>query len=248
MIALSKPSRPRVKISNPDRVHGAGASCQKEAVSEKGQAQDDVAMVSSIQEGNEDAARQLVRDLYPTIMRMVRSHLPRRMSEEDLAQTVYLKVFTKLHQYSGRVPLKHWVSRIAINTCFNALRSERTRSELRMSDLSEEQDAVIQHLATSNEDLPGGQSQSARELIHSVMAMLKPEERLVINLLHIEEWSVEEISRETGWSLSRVKVKAFRARQKMRHQLKNLLASYEEEDSLFCWSPSMMAGSVPALA
>jgi RNA polymerase sigma-70 factor (ECF subfamily) len=169
------------------------------------------------------------------------------MSEEDLAQTVYLKVFAKLHQFSGRVPLKHWVSRIAVNTCYNVLRSERTRTELRMSDLSEEQHAVVQHLAVSSEELPGGRSQSARELVQAILARLKPEERLVINLLHIEEWSVEEISHKTGWSLSRVKVKAFRARQKMRKHLKTLLTDHQEEDSAFAWSGALLDG-MPSLA
>lgn len=211
------------------------------------QTQEDAALAARVREGDEQAARELVRNLYPTVMRMVRSHLPKRMSEEDLAQTVYLKVFAKLHQFSGRVPLNHWVSRIAVNTCYNVLRSERTRTELRMSDLSEEQHAVVQHLAVSNEELPGGRSQSARELVQAILSMLKPEERLVINLLHLEEWSVEEISHKTGWSLSRVKVKAFRARQKMRKHLKTLLANHQEEDPAFAWSGALLDG-MPSLA
>lgn len=218
------------------RGNGENAADKKSA---EAQVVEDVALAARVQCGDEEAARELVRDLYPTVIRLVRSHLPKRMSEEDLAQTVYLKVFSKLHQFSGRVPLKHWVSRIAVNTCFNALRSERIRTELRMSDLSEEQNAVIQQLAMSTEELPGCRSQSARELVHTILAMLKPEERLVISLLHLEEWTVEEIGRKTGWSISRVKVKAFRARQKMRKHLKVLLEDHREEDSLFSGSASL---------
>src|SRR5688500_8965658 len=63
--------------------------------------------------GDEYAARSLIQHLYPLVIKLVRSHLPRRTSEEDLAQTVFMKMFANLDQYSGTVPLEHWVSRIA---------------------------------------------------------------------------------------------------------------------------------------
>jgi len=63
--------------------------------------------------------------LYPLVLKLVRAHLPRRAAEEDLVQTVFMKVFAKLDDYAGAVPLEHWVSRIAVNTCINQLRAER---------------------------------------------------------------------------------------------------------------------------
>jgi RNA polymerase sigma-70 factor (ECF subfamily) len=176
-----------------------------------------------VQAGDEEAARSLAERLYTTIIKSVRSHLPRRTSEEDLVQAVYVKVFSKLSQFSGLVPLEHWVSRIAINTCINQLKHETVRPELRMGDLNEEEEAVVQHLATTHEDLPGERCHAARELLDKLMARLKPEERLVIRMVHLEERSTEEVSRLTGWSISLVKVKAFRARQKMRKLWKTLL-------------------------
>ena len=56
----------------------------------------------------------------------------------------------------------------------------------------------------------------ARELVEAMLARLKPEERMVITLLHLEERSVKEVSQLTGWSVSLVKVRAFRARNRMR--------------------------------
>jgi RNA polymerase sigma-70 factor (ECF subfamily) len=147
---------------------------------------------------------------------MVRSHLPRRTHEDDLVQAVFAKVFGKLGQFSGLVPLEHWVARITINTCLNQLKHELVRPELRMSDLSEEQEAVVERLACASDDLPGGQCNAAREVLDKLLAQLSPEDRLVITLLHLEERSTEEISRLTGWSVSWVKVRAFRARHKMR--------------------------------
>jgi DNA-directed RNA polymerase specialized sigma24 family protein len=64
---------------------------------------------------DQDAARALVEFLYLTVIRIVRNNLPRRAAEEDLAQDVFLKMFEKLDQFQGEVPLEHWVSRIAVN-------------------------------------------------------------------------------------------------------------------------------------
>jgi RNA polymerase sigma-70 factor (ECF subfamily) len=185
----------------------------------------DAAWIARIRAGDEDAARALVERLYPTVIKMVRSHLPRRTSEEDLAQAIFAKVFKHLGQFSCLVPLEHWVSRIAINTCMHQLRHELCRPELRMGDLSEEENAVINNLASTTADLPGDQGAAAREMLEQLLVRLKPDERVVITLLHLEERSVGEISRVTGWSVSRVKVKAFRARQKLRKLWKTLLHS-----------------------
>ena len=178
--------------------------------------QDDKKWLERVQQGDEDAARSLVQRLYPTVIKSVRYHLPRRTSEEDLAQAVFLKIFKNLDQYSGLVPLEHWVSRIAVNTCINQLKHEHVRPEWRMSDLSEEQETVVQQLASTHDPLPDEQKAMARELVEALMARLKPAERLIIQLLHLEERSVKEVSQLTGWSVSLVKVRAFRARNRMR--------------------------------
>ena len=176
----------------------------------------DTDCISRIQQGDENAARDLFQRLYPTVISIVRGHRARRTLEEDLTQAVFAKVFAKLGQFSGLVPLEHWVSRIAVNTCINQLKHERIRPELRMSDLSEEQEAVVQQLAVSESNLPDNQAIGARELVEELLSRLRPEERLVLTLLHLEERSAEEISRRTGWSISCVKVRAFRARARMR--------------------------------
>src|SRR5688500_9394129 len=93
--------------------------------------------VAAARAGDNEAAGQLVTHLYPFVMRIVRAHLPRRTEPEDLAQTIFVKMFRYLEQYAGKVPFEHWVSRIAVNTCINQLRAERVRPEARVADLSE---------------------------------------------------------------------------------------------------------------
>jgi RNA polymerase sigma-70 factor, ECF subfamily len=182
------------------------------------------ALVNAALQNDDEAARELVRRLYPLVARIVRAHRPRRTPEEDLCQMIFIKVFQKLSQFSGKVPLEHWVSRVAVNTCLNQIESEKVRPELRHADLSVEEQAVIENLASSTDELPPDQQFSSRQLVEHLLASLRPVERLAIDLLYLQGRSVEEIRKITGWSAALVKVRAFRARQKMKQQLAKISA------------------------
>jgi RNA polymerase sigma-70 factor (ECF subfamily) len=184
-------------------------------------------LVAAALRQDDDAARELVRRLYPLVAKLVRAHRPTRSAEEDLCQMIFIKVMQKLSQFSGKVPLEHWVSRIAINTCINQIQAEKARPELREADLSEEQAAVVRNLAATSEELGPDQSFASRQLVEHLMNALKPAERLVIDLLYLQQRSVAEIQTVTGWSGALVKVRAFRARQKMKKQM-SMLSTRED--------------------
>lgn len=177
------------------------------------------ALVAAVRQHDQAAAREMVRRLYPLVAKLVRSHRPRRTAEEDLCQMIFIKVFQKLPQFSGKVPLEHWVSRIAINTCLNQIKREKVRPEFRHADLSEEELAVVENLAATAGDLAPDRKFAARDLVERLLATLKPVERLVIDLLYLQQHTVVEIQALTGWSASLVKIRAFRARRKMKQQL-----------------------------
>jgi RNA polymerase sigma-70 factor (ECF subfamily) len=177
------------------------------------------ALVKATLQDDDEAARALVRRLYPLVARIVRAHRPRRTSEEDLCQMIFIKVFQKLSQFSGNVPLEHWVSRVGVNTCLNQIESEKVRPEVRHADLSMEEQAVIENLASSSDELAPDQRFASRQLVEHLLAALKPAERLAVDLLYLQGRGVEEIRKITGWSAALVKVRAFRARQKMKQQL-----------------------------
>ncbi|MEO8429438.1 MAG: RNA polymerase sigma factor [Verrucomicrobiota bacterium] len=179
--------------------------------------------VRSVQQGDEVAARALFNHLFPLVIKVVRANLPRRTSEEDLVQTVFMKLFAKLDQFSGRVPLEHWVSRIAVNTCLNQISTERVRPELRWADLNEAEERVLQSLASTTDDLEPSHNLASRELVGKLLEALSPADRLVITLMHLEGRTVGEVREITGWNASLVKVRAFRARLKMRKHLEILL-------------------------
>ena len=185
------------------------------------------ALIGRVIDHDEAAASALMDQLYPLVLKIVRAHLPRRLDEDDLTQMVFLKVFKHLGQFEGGVPLEHWVSRIAVNTCLSALKAERSRPELRWADLSEEGQAVVESLAVDSVNPGETDGLAARELVQQLLVQLSPADRLVVTLLHLKEKSVAEVSALTGWSCAGVKVRAFRARKRLRKILQQLEKQYE---------------------
>jgi RNA polymerase sigma-70 factor (ECF subfamily) len=170
---------------------------------------------------DQDAARSLVEYLYPVVIGIVRRKLPRGAAEEDLVQEIFLKVFQKLEQYRGEVPLIHWVSRIAVNRCLNAIRSQKARPEWRMADLSEEQEAALDPGLMSVEPHPA-HAIGSRELVGKILETLSPEDGVLMRMLEIEDLSVAEVRQATGWSARYIRVRAFRARQKLHRRFGRL--------------------------
>lgn len=178
--------------------------------------------VAAVRQGDQDAARRLVEALQPLVFKIVRAHLPRRTSEEDLAQEVFLKMFVRLDQYRGLMPLPHWVSRIAVTTCIDQLRHQKRRPELRWADLSENEAQLLDATLASSDGARDADALAAKELVGRLVEQLDPRDRLVIQMLDLEQKSVAEIAAATGFGHSAIKVRAFRARRKLRKLFEKL--------------------------
>jgi len=178
--------------------------------------------LDGVRRRDQAAARALVDHLYPLVIRIVRAHLPRRVPEEDLAQEVFMKMFTRLEQYQGAVPFPHWVSRIAVTTCIDHLRAQKRRPEFRWADLSENEAEVLDAVMTNENDVPANDAMAAHEIVHKLLAELKPDDQLVIRLLDLEQKTIAEIAALTGWNQSLIKVRAFRARRKLQKLFQEL--------------------------
>lgn len=174
---------------------------------------------------DESAARDLVEHLHPLVIKIVRAHLPRRTDEEDVLQDIFMKLFAKLDQYQGTVPIGHWVSKIALNHCFNLLRAQNSRPEWRMADLSEEHSEVLEAVASNpDRDPHPAEAMGAREILEVLLARLKPRDRMLIQLLEIEERTIDEVRQLTGWSSVLVRVGIHRARKKLNQLYQDLKA------------------------
>ncbi len=179
--------------------------------------------LARVRKRDEQAARDLVEKLHPLVIRIVRAHLPQGEDEQDLAQDVFLKLFDRLEQYLGQVPFEHWVSRIAVNTCIDKLRSRQRRPSVCWSDLSDDQQRVVDQLPTErSEDTPP--ERLAWEVVEKLMLGLAPKERLLISWLDLEQRSIAEVCEQTGWNSGVVRIRAFRARRK----LKSLFEALEQ--------------------
>ena len=172
------------------------------------------------QDSDPIAAEELIHRIYPLVLRIVRRNLARRDSEEDVLQEILVKVLSSLASFKDRAPFEHWVSRIAINACLNRLRAERVRPEWRWADLPEAQaealDAVVCGKRLSPDD-----ELSLRDVVNHLLENLAPTDRLIVRLMEIEGLSVKEICARTGWSGTFVRVRAFRARQKLNRQFRD---------------------------
>ncbi len=164
---------------------------------------------------DEGAARRLMAALYPCVMSIIRGRLPRRQGEEDLAQEVFVRFFEKLGSYDGRAPLTHWVSRMAVNVCIDAQRAEARRPELRWADLSEaEAEALSAALADGAAEAPD--AAAASDLVTKLLEGLEAKDRLVVQMIDVEGRSVREVRELTGWAEPAIRIRAFRARRKLR--------------------------------
>lgn len=183
------------------------------------------AAVARVRQGDQTAAAEMVERLYLHVMRIVRSHLPRAVDEEDISQEVFMKVFSRLETWRGEQPFPHWVARIAVNTCYDRLRRQKSRPEVRFADLNEEEAAFLESTFTgagSGEGTAAPQDSDGTEVVEKLLATLNATEQTVLRLLDMEQKSVQEITDLTGWGASKVKVTAMRARRKLNETLKRL--------------------------
>jgi RNA polymerase sigma-70 factor, ECF subfamily len=137
---------------------------------------------------------------------------------DDLSQEVFLRAWRKMNGFRGDAPFEHWLARLTVTTCYDFLRRERRhRDSISLDDLAiEMRDHGVDAAIAAG---------SAKELLEWAMRSLSADERLILTLLEIEERTVREISAATGWSESNVKVRAFRARAR----LKGILSDCHEK-------------------
>jgi RNA polymerase sigma-70 factor (ECF subfamily) len=172
-------------------------------------------LIAAVLKGDSASFEPLVQKYSPRVFATARRYARRESEVEDIAQEVWLKAFEKLNGFRGEAPFEHWLMRMTVRTCYDFLRGHQRNRESSFSDLSGPESEWLERFVTAPETA-GESAEAARLLIGRVLERLSPPARLVITLLEIEDRSVKEISKLTGWSVPLVKVRAFRARAEMR--------------------------------
>jgi len=171
---------------------------------------------------HEAAARSLIDHLYPLVTRIVRRHVTGRESPEDLAQEAFARFFQNLPHYDPSQPLENWTARLTLNVCRNHWRHHARRPELLWENLNPAEQNLAEHAWNADQPLPSSSNDDAHALLLKVLQTLPPDDRLVLTLLHLDEKTTDQIADLTGWSRTLVKVRAFRARRKLRQALERL--------------------------
>jgi len=176
--------------------------------------------------GDESAFAEIVRRHSPRVFRVASRFFRQRERVEEAAQEVFLKAFTQLDSYAARGSFEGWLTRIATNTCLNLVRGSKRRPELTVSDLTDDQSTWLENQmsdAATARHHAAERSLVAADLAGRVLDTMSADDRLVLTLVDGEELPVKEVAEMTGWSESKVKVQAFRARRRMRAAVEKLL-------------------------
>ena len=161
----------------------------------------EAALVAAARGGDQGAFGELVRRHQQRVFRLAGRFFRDPAEIEDVAQDTFLTAWSKLSTYRAEAPFEHWLTRVCLNTCYGRFRRRRDETILE-GEIAEP--AVDPTLKLEVERL---------------LSTLAPPDRFVLLLLYGEGWSVAEIAAKMGWSRSNVKVRAFRARRKLRRIL-----------------------------
>jgi len=172
-------------------------------------------LIAAVLAGDAASFEPLVQKYSPRVFATARRYARRESEVEDIAQEVWLKAFDKLGSFRGEAPFEHWLMRLTVRTCYDFLRGHQRSRESAFSDLTEPESNWLERFVVQPEAATEN-AEAARLLVARVLERLSPSARLIITLLEIEDRSVKEIARLTGWSVPLVKVRAFRARAEMR--------------------------------
>jgi RNA polymerase sigma-70 factor (ECF subfamily) len=166
-----------------------------------------------------------VKRYSPRVFSVASRFFRQRSAVEEAAQEVFLKAFTQLKSFEGRGSMEGWLTKIATNTCLNILRGAKRRPELTVSDLTEDESAWLDtKMSDLQSEHPTVEDKViAADLADRVLGVLSPEDQLALLMIDGEEASVKEVAEVTGWSESKVKVRAFRARKRIREAMEKLL-------------------------
>jgi RNA polymerase sigma-70 factor, ECF subfamily len=174
------------------------------------------ALVQRAQAGEEAAFREIVERYQSKVFSIIHGIVRQRNDVEDIAQQVFAKVYLSLRNFDFRSSLITWIYKITVNECFDYLRKRKVRRLVYESDLSEDEVRRVENTDPAVErQMPADSSLAQRDYVLKLLTRVYEEERMLLILKEVEGFSVEELAAKTGMNENTVKVKLFRARQKL---------------------------------
>ena len=184
----------------------------------------DDALVAAAAAGDEDAFEQLFNRHRRQVARIAGRFFSQREQIEEIIQEAFTKLYFALNTYHGthEASFKAWLAQISVNACYDQLRRARRRPEEALGEFTENESRdFTSQLRAPRSDIEG--ALVSRDLALKLLRRLSAEDRLVLTLLDVEGFSVAEIAEMTNWSISKVKVRAHRARAHLRRIVRKFL-------------------------
>ena len=180
---------------------------------------DERELISRIRAGAVDEFARIVEQHKALVMMILHRYEHDAHHLEDLAQEAFVKVWKAIGQFDGRAPFAHWVAKITVRVALDHLRRrKRVQNQIGFDDLGEE---ALEWITTENEAAELNPC-DARTILELGMRNLSAEEQMVLTLQELEGKSIAEISALTGWSNVATRVRAFRARKKLKKSLEQI--------------------------
>ena len=173
------------------------------------------ALVRRAQAGDEAAFREIVEHYQSKVFSIIHGIVRQRNDVEDIAQQVFTKVYFSIGNFDFRSSLITWIYKITVNECFDYLRKKKVRKLVYESDLSEDEARRVENTEPSVRQVPADVNLARRDYIFKLLTKVSDEERNLLMLKEVEGHSVEELAEMTGMNENTIKVKLFRARQKL---------------------------------
>jgi len=175
----------------------------------------DEELVAAVCAGDEGAYRELFERYRRMVTGIALRYFSRREVIEEIVQITFAEAWLSIgkYQYRGEGSFIAWLSRITHNTCYDELRGNLRRKESNFSELGEDDlDYLENGLTDPRSSINAERSLISRDLVYKLLKRLDSEDRVVLVLLKVEEWSIAEISTVTGWSPAKIKMRVHRAR------------------------------------
>jgi len=173
------------------------------------------ALVRRAQAGDQAAFREIVEHYQSKVFSIIHGIVRQRNDVEDIAQQVFTKVYFSIGNFDFRSSLITWIYKITVNECFDYLRKKKVRKLVYESDLSEDEARRVENTEPSVRQVPADVNLARRDYIFKLLTKVSDEERNLLMLKEVEGHSVEELAEMTGMNENTIKVKLFRARQKL---------------------------------
>jgi len=177
---------------------------------------DDRELVRQAQQGDAQAFETLVQKHQGRVFAVAGGILRNREDVEDICQQVFVKAYFSLKKFDQRAAFSTWLYKITVNECWDLLRKKKVRPLVYESELSEEQASM--YLGTEQKSAPGPnvrEQLEVRQQLEQWLGCLEERDRTMLTLKEVEGFTVEEIAGIVGINSNTVKVRLFRARQRV---------------------------------